>query len=264
MQEYKIQVENLTKIFRTKSGPIVAVEDLNFGINDHELVSLLGPSGCGKSTVIRLLNGIIQPTHGKIIIDGETFVDGVKGAVLRKMGFIFQSPNLLPWLTIRKNLELPLNVFQLEGKKWFDNIDRLLEMVGLEDCANLYPHELSGGMLQRIGVIRAMVHEPEFLFMDEPFGSLDELTRERLDMEILKVWKETGKTIIFITHNVEEAVLISNRTIVMGTDPGRIIEEVNIDLPTERTANLITEPVFNDYQEKILGLVGKIELDKIK
>jgi len=264
MHEYKIQAENLTKIFNTNVGSIVAVKDLNFGINDHELVSLLGPSGCGKSTVIRLLNGIIKPTSGRITISGETFDDGVSWNVLRKMGFIFQSPNLLPWLTIRKNLELPLKIFNLNDKKWYDNIDRLLEMVGLCECSDLYPYELSGGMLQRIGVIRAMVHEPEILFMDEPFGSLDELNRERLDMETLKVWKDTGKTIIFITHNVEEAILLSNRIIVMGTDPGRIIDEVRIDLPAERSVNLITEPEFIDYQEKIIGLIGKIELDRIK
>ena len=264
MQDYKIQVEKLTKVFKTKSGPITAVKNLDFGINNHELVSLLGPSGCGKSTVIRLLNGIITPTYGKITISGETFENGVKGNVLRKMGFIFQSPNLLPWLTIRKNLELPLKIFGLDEKKWFNNIDRLLEMVGLKECAHLYPYELSGGMLQRIGVIRAMVHEPEILFMDEPFGSLDELNRERLDMETLKVWKETGKTIIFITHNVGEAILISSRIIVMGTDPGRIIDEVKINLPAERTVNLITEPEFIDYQEKIINLIGKVDLDRIK
>lgn len=264
MQDYKIQTENLTKIFKTKSGPIEAVKDINFKIKDGELVSLIGPSGCGKSTIIRLLNGIIKPTSGTINLFGKTFDDGVYGDILRKMGFIFQTPNLLPWLTIRQNLELPLKVFKLEDKEWYDNVDRLLKMVGLTKCENLYPHELSGGMVQRIGVIRAMVHEPKVLFMDEPFGSLDELNREKLDIEILKIWKETKKTIIFITHNIEEAILISSRILVMGTEPGRILEEVEINLPGERTVSLITEPEFIDYEEQITDLIGSVELNKIK
>lgn len=264
MHEYKIQAKNLTKIFKTKSKPIVAVKDVSFNIKDSELVSLIGPSGCGKSTIIRLLNGIIKPTDGSITLFGETFNNGVYGSVLRKMGFIFQSPNLLPWLTVRKNLELPLKVFKLEGKGWYDNVDKLLDMVGLSACGDLYPQELSGGMIQRIGVIRAMVHDPEILLMDEPFGSLDEINREKLDMEILKIWEDTGKTIIFITHNIEEAILISSRILVMGTDPGRIIEGVEINLPTKRTINLLTEPEFIGYEEKVTELIGELELNKIK
>jgi NitT/TauT family transport system ATP-binding protein len=264
MQEYKIQAKNLTKIFKTKSKSIVAVKDVSFNIHKRELVSLIGPSGCGKSTIIRLVNGIIKPTSGSITLFGETFNDGVDDLVKRKMGFIFQSPNLLPWLTVRQNLELPLKVFKLDGKDWYDNVDKLLDMVGMSECADLYPQELSGGMIQRIGVIRAMVHDPEILLMDEPFGSLDELNREKLDIEILKIWEDTGKTIIFITHNIEEAILISSRILVMGTDPGRIVEEVEINLPAKRTISLLSEPEFIAYEEKVTELIGDLELNKIK
>lgn len=264
MQDYRIQVEGLTKIFKTKSGPLVAVQDVDFGVREREFISLVGPSGCGKSTVIRMLNGIIKPTRGKIIYSDTVYENGVKGDILRKLGFIFQSPNLLPWLTVRKNLELPLEVFKLKEKKWKENINRLLDIVGLSSYADAYPRELSGGMLQRIGVIRAMVHEPEVLFMDEPFGTLDEITREQLDMETLSIWKETGKTIIFITHNVEEAILLSSRVIVMGTDPGRIIKEVEIDLPRPRTLDMITSQEFIEYEEQITNLIGEVDLNKIK
>lgn len=264
MQDYRIQVEDLAKVFETKRGSIVAVQDLNFGIREKEFVSLVGPSGCGKSTIIRMLNGIVKPTKGKIIYSGVIYENGIKKDMLKKLGFIFQSPNLLPWLTVRKNLELPLEIFKLKGRKWNDNIEKLLNIVGLSEYAETYPNELSGGMQQRIGVIRAMVHKPEVLFMDEPFGELDEITREQLDMETLFIWKETEKTIIFITHNVEEAILLSSRVIVMGTDPGRIIQEVEIDLPRPRTLDMLTSQRFIEYEERVTNLIGKIDLDKIK
>jgi len=264
LQDYRIQVENLTKIFETKRGLTVAVQDLNFGVREKELVSLVGPSGCGKSTTIRMLNGIVKPTKGKIIYSGVIYENGIKKEMLKKLGFVFQSPNLLPWLTVWKNLELPLEIFKLKGKKWNDNIKKLLNIVGLSEYAEAYPNELSAGMIQRIGVIRAMVHKPEVLFMDEPFGELDEITREQLDMEILFIWKETEKTIIFITHNVEEAILLSSRVIVMGTDPGRIIQEVKIDLPRPRTLDMLTSQRFIEYEERVTNLIGKIDLDKIK
>jgi len=264
LQDYRIQVEDLAKVFETKRGSIVAVQDLNFGIREKEFVSLVGPSGCGKSTIIRMLNGIVKPTKGKIIYSGVIYENGIKKDMLKKLGFVFQSPNLLPWLTVRKNLELPLEIFKLKGRKWNDNIEKLLNVVGLSEYAETYPNELSGGMQQRIGVIRAMVHKPEVLFMDEPFGELDEITREQLDMETLFIWKETEKTIIFITHNVEEAILLSSRVIVMGTDPGRIIQEVEIDLPRPRTLDMLTSQRFIEYEERVTNLIGKIDLDKIK
>ncbi|MEG1108675.1 MAG: ATP-binding cassette domain-containing protein, partial [Oscillospiraceae bacterium] len=197
MEKAKIKFEHITKEFETRSQTIVAVKDYSMELAEGEFVSILGPSGCGKSTLIRMLDGIIKPSSGDIFIDGEK-VSGKKkmpSATLRKMGFIFQSPNLLPWYTVRENVALPLRVFGLKGEKWERHVDELIEMVGLTKYADANPVDISGGMAQRAGVIRAMVHDPEILLMDEPFGALDELTREQLDMELLEIWRRTGKTI---------------------------------------------------------------------
>ncbi len=266
MQEPRIKFEHVSKVFETRSQTIVAVKDYSMEIQKGEFVSILGPSGCGKSTLIRMLDGIIPTTEGKIFIDGEQ-VNGKKkiaNKFLRKMGFIFQQPNLLPWYTVRENVALPLRVFKLSGAEWEKKVDDLLAMVGLSEYANAYPYEISGGMLQRAGVIRAMVHDPEILLMDEPFGALDELTREQLNMELLEIWKSTGKTIIFITHNIEEAVLLSSRVYVMGTQPGRLVETITLDLPRPRNLSMITQPKFIEYKHTLEGLIGELDLSKIK
>jgi NitT/TauT family transport system ATP-binding protein len=266
LQEPKIKFENVTKIFKTKKQLITAVKEASFSIEAGDFVSLIGPSGCGKSTVIRLLDDIIKPTDGNIYIDGEQIPKRKKISPeqIKKMGFIFQQPNLLPWLTVRQNVALPLRVFGLKGKDWESNVDRLIEMVGLTEYADAYPTEISGGMVQRVGVIRAMVHEPEILLMDEPFGALDEMTREQLNIELLDIWRKTKKTIIFITHNVEEAILLSSRAYVMGTNPGRVVAKVDIDLPRPRTLDMIITDKFIDYEKKLTDLIGEIDLSKIK
>jgi NitT/TauT family transport system ATP-binding protein len=184
--------------------------------------------------------------------------------VVKKMGFIFQQPNLFPWLTVRDNVALPLKVFGLQGAEWEKNVDRLIEMVGLKEYEHAYPAEISGGMAQKAGVIRAMVHEPEILLMDEPFGALDEITREQLDLELLSIWEKTGKTIIFITHEVEEAVLLASRVYVMATNPGRIVAEVDIDLPRPRTLEMIEQEKFIQYELELTNMIGKVDLTNIK
>lgn len=266
MQQPKIKLVNVTKIFKTKRQVITAVENANMEIHAGDFVSLIGPSGCGKSTIIRMLDDITKPTSGDIYIDGELIPTKRKISLeqIRKMGFIFQQPNLLPWLTVRQNVALPLNIFGFKGKKWEKNVDMLLEMVNMTEYADAYPVEISGGMEQRVGVIRAMVHDPEILLMDEPFGALDEITREKLDMELLEIWNKTKKTIIFITHNVEEAILLASKIYVMGTNPGRIIDEVDIDLGRPRKLEMITEDKFIDYESRLLKLIGEIDLSKIK
>lgn len=266
MQEPRIKFTNVTKIFKTRRQTITAVHNVNLEVMQGDFVSLIGPSGCGKSTIIRLLDDITKPTSGEIYIDGQKIPAKAKISreQIKKMGFVFQQPNLLPWLTVRQNVALPLKVFNLKGKKWEDNIDRLIEMVGLTKYRDAYPVEISGGMMQRVGVIRAMVHDPEILLMDEPFGALDEITREQLDMELLSIWHETKKTIIFITHNVEEAALMSSKVYVMGTNPGRIVAEVPIDLPRPRTLDMITQDRFIEYSEKLTALIGEVDLSKIK
>jgi NitT/TauT family transport system ATP-binding protein len=264
--EPKIRFNDVTKIFKTHRQAITAVKDICFTIDEGDFVSLIGPSGCGKSTVIRLLDDIIKPTKGDIYIDGELIPKKKKISPeqIKKMGFIFQQPNLLPWLTVRGNVALPLRVFGLKEKKWEENVDRLIDMVGMTKYKNAYPTEISGGMVQRVGVIRAMVHEPEILLMDEPFGALDEMTREQLNIELLEIWRKTKKTIIFITHNVEEAILLSSKVYVMGTNPGRIVSDVKIDLPRPRSLEMITTDKFISYEKNLTGLIGEIDLSKIK
>lgn len=267
MKEPKIKFEHVTKVFETRSQSITAVKDYSMEIQAGEFVSILGPSGCGKSTLIRMLDGIIPTTEGNIYIDGQKVNNEKKKMpqeVLRKMGFIFQQPNMLPWFTVRQNIALPLQIFNLQGAEWEKRVEELLEMVGLTEYANAYPSEISGGMLQRAGVIRAMVHDPEILLMDEPFGALDELTREQMNMELLDIWSRTGKTIIFITHNIEEAVLLSSRVYVMGTHPGRLVETVDLDLPRPRQLSMITQKKFIEYRQLLEGYIGEIDLSKIK
>lgn len=233
-------------------------------VNPGEFVSIVGPSGCGKSTVIRMLDGIVTPTSGTIKIDGVDFSKRkIDQETLKKIGFIFQEPNLLPWLTIQKNVELPLRVMHMESEENKQRAIDLIEMVGLKKHAASYPVEVSGGMTQRAGVIRAMVHNPEILLMDEPFGALDNITREQLNLELLEIWRETHKTIIFITHNVEEAVLLSSRVYVMATDPGRLIDVVEIDLPRPRTLEMISDRKFIEYTNKLTNLIGEVDLSKI-
>jgi len=266
LQEIKIKLVDVTKVFKTHRQIITAVDGVNMEIAEGDFVSIVGPSGCGKSTIIRMLDDIIKPTSGQIYIDGQEINNNKKAPrdLIKKMGFIFQQPNLLPWLTVRQNVELPLKIFGLKEEKWEKHVDMLLEMVDLTEYANAYPLEISGGMVQRVGVIRAMVHDPEILLMDEPFGALDEMTREQLDIELLAIWRKTGKTIIFITHNVEEAILISSKVYVMTTNPGRVIAEVKIDLPRPRKLEMITDGRFLEYEMKLTNLIGELDLSKIK
>jgi NitT/TauT family transport system ATP-binding protein len=262
----RIIFENVSKIFETRYQTIEAVKDFNMEISEGEFVSIIGPSGCGKSTLIRMLDNIIKPSSGKIFIDG-IFTNRKKEMdkdILRRIGFIFQQPNLLPWYTVRQNVALPLKIFKLKGDKWEKRVDDLIAMAGLGEYKNAFPIEISGGIGQRVGVIRAMVHDPEIMLMDEPFGALDELTREKLDMELLEIWQKNRKTIIFITHSVEEAILLSERVYVMGTRPGRLIETVTIDLPAQRTLDMTSDEIFLDYKKKLIKIIGEIDLSKIK
>lgn len=264
MSEYKIELKDITKEFVTKRQTIVAVEHVDFGVREGELIALVGPSGCGKSTIIRMMDGIVEPTYGSIRIGEHTYTKKPPKELLKEMGFIFQNHNLLPWKTVRENLELPLKIMKLKGEKWDKHVNSLLEMVGLTDCQPLYPSQISGGMQQRLGVIRAMVYDPEILLMDEPFGHLDEIMREALDFEILKIWAQTKKTILFITHNITEAVLLASRVFVMGTNPGRIVEEIEVELPYPRNTAMMDSDYFIGLEDKITQLIGHVKLDVIK
>lgn len=264
LEKKKIELCHITKVFESKRQTITAVKDASLSICENEFVSLVGPSGCGKSTIIRIIENIIPPTEGTITIGDETYSDKIPPSVLRKLGFVFQSHNLLPWMTVEQNLRLPLEVFKLEGKRWDDHVNMLLEFSKLTSMRSHYVNDLSVGMQQRLGVVRAMVHDPEIMLMDEPFGSLDALTRDALDMQLLAICEETKKTVIFITHSVSEAVILSDRVFVMKTNPGEIVSEVKIDLTKPRTLDMKDSREFAEYEYQITETIGRVELSQIK
>lgn len=264
MSTAKIKMEKINKVFKTKRQTIVALSDIDIEVNENEFIAIVGPSGCGKSTIIRIINDIIKPTSGNIYIDGKQFGKKVPREVVRKMGFIFQQPNLLPWLTVRGNIELPLKIFGEYDNKSREQADKLIEMMGLKEYQNAYPSELSGGMTQRVGVLRAMIHSPEILLMDEPFGALDEKLREQMDIKLLEIWERLHQTIVFITHNIVEAVLLASTIYVMNTNPGRIVEKIDIDFPYPRDLDILIDPKFIVYINTIVSLIGELHLKEIK
>lgn len=263
LHQPKIRFQGVNKVFVTRRQTIQALEDISFTVPDREIVSIVGPSGCGKSTIIRILDDIIKPSGGDIYVDDYRYAEEVPKEIIRKMGFIFQRPNLLPWLTVRENVAFPQRVLGLKGPKWEQVVDELMEMGRLTKYADAKPSSLSGGMLQRAGVLRSMSIRPEILLMDEPFGALDETLREQLDLETLSLWERLGQTIIFITHNVREAVLMSSKVYVMATQPGRMIAEIPIELPYPRVLDVILDPKFIAYEQQITALIGEIDLTQI-
>lgn len=267
MEESKIVISGLGKEFVTKKQRIVAIRNVSMDFKPGEFVCIVGPSGCGKSTIIRMVDDLIKPTSGTITLDGYTY-DNTRPLgreVIKKLGFIFQIPNLFPWLTIRQNVLFPLKIMGIKGKEYEEYADELIEMIHMTDYRNAYPKEISGGMAQRVGVIRAMVHKPEVLMMDEPFGALDEATRLSMNLELLKIWKENKMNVIFITHNIEEAVLLGQRIYVMSSSPGHVEDCVTIDYSTEeRTEKVVQEQKFKEYCQQLTALIGEVDLSNTK
>lgn len=222
------------------------LSDISFQIKKGEFISIIGPSGCGKTTLLKIIGGLISPFGGNIAIENKSLNIAIKR---RAFGFVFQNPVLLPWRTVLQNIELPLEI--IGGQNPFKKSEELLNLLGLENFGNYYPKALSGGMKQRVAIARALVFNPDILLMDEPFGALDELTRERLNLELLKIWEQTHKTIIFITHSLSEAVFLSDKIIVLSKRPTKIVDIKNIDLPFPRE---ITIKESKEYLKYILWL----------
>jgi NitT/TauT family transport system ATP-binding protein len=243
-------VVNLTdvgKTFGAADAQVVALTDINLRIGRGEFVSLIGPSGCGKSTLLRLIGDLTEASSGSVEVNGKP---ARQARLDRDYGMVFQSPVLFDWRTVEDNVRLPLELFGHDRASQVDRSREMLELVGLTDFAKRHPYELSGGMQQRVAIARALAFSPSLLLMDEPFGALDEMTRERMNSEVLSIWERTGITVVFVTHSIPEAVFLSSRVAVMSARPGRVTRMVDVDLPrprgletreSPRYFNLITE-----------------------
>jgi NitT/TauT family transport system ATP-binding protein len=245
----QLLVDGLSLVYATTRGPLPALQGLDFGLKAGEFVSLLGPSGCGKSTLLKLVTGLLRPTTGHIRLAGAE-VDGPRPDV----GIVFQQPTLLPWKRVIDNVLVPIRARGADVSRYRDKAQSLLEMVGLPRFADHYPHELSGGMQQRVGIARALLADPQLLLMDEPFAALDAMTRETMMDDLLRIWGDSGKTVLFITHSIPEAVYLSDRVLVMGPRPGRIVETMTVELPRPRTMATMAQPAFGEHCNHLRGL----------
>jgi len=247
----KLSLRDVGVAFRARGGrEIVAIERLSFDVADREIVSIVGPSGCGKSTLLRLVAGLVRPTTGEIRLDGREVT--VPGA---DRGMVFQSYTLFPWLTVRGNVEFGPRLRGLDPAYCREVAGRFIQTVGLVGFEHAYPKELSGGMMQRVAIARALANDPEVLLMDEPFGALDAQTRVFMQELLLDIWQKTPKTILFVTHDIDEALFLGDRVFVMTARPGRFREEVRLELPRPRTLEVTMSPAFVDAKRRVLGII---------
>jgi len=240
-QELAVEIDGLYVRFRTDAGIVTALEDVSLTVEQGEFLSILGPSGCGKSTLLRIVADLLPPA------DGSVKVFGMPPEVSRKarhLGFVFQDSALLAWRTAIENVRLPLEVGGVSADKSGRSPEELLELVGLVGFSDAYPHELSGGMRQRVAIARALVTQPRILLMDEPFGAVDEITRNALNLELLRIWEATGTTVLFVTHSIPEAIFLAQRTAVLTSHPGRIASIVDVDLAYPRLLEICDAPEF--------------------
>lgn len=248
-KEVEIIVKDLGVTFKDNSGnDVKALTGVNLEIKKGEFVSLLGPSGCGKTTLLRSIADLQEPTEGYIRISGMT---PKEVRMQRKFGFVFQQPVLFDFRTVKKNVELPLEIMYYSKEDRSKRADEMLEQVGLTEFANHYPKQLSGGMQQRVNIARAFGMRPDILLMDEPFSALDEFTKEKLYEDLLRIWRSTNKTVLFVTHNIQESVFLSDRVCVLSPHPGRLSAIVDIDLPRPRTLDMRETPHFNELVTKV-------------
>lgn len=247
----EIMLKDIGMVYKTTDGrDVTALTSVSLDIQRGEFISLLGPSGCGKTTLLRIIADLLQPTSGTITVGGES----PRAARLKqRYGIVFQSAVLYDWRTVKKNVMLPLEIMHVPKAERSERAEKMLELVGLTDFANHYPNQLSGGMQQRVGIARALALRPEILLMDEPFSALDEFTREKLHMDLLRIWRKTNKTIIFVTHNISESVFLSDRVCVLSPHPGRLSAVVDIDLPRPRTVEMRDIPHFTELVAKVRG-----------
>ncbi|MCD6302883.1 MAG: ABC transporter ATP-binding protein [Anaerolineae bacterium] len=239
MSDPILVADQLQMTYTAPDLSLEALAEADMAVMQHEFVCIIGPSGCGKSTLLRLLGGLVKPTAGRVLYRGRPLDHPCS-----TIGIVFQQPTLMPWRTVIKNVELPLQILGIPAKMREQRALAMLELVGLHDFRHSLPRELSGGMQQRVALARALVHQPDTLLLDEPFGSLDALTRELMNDELLRIWGQQRQTAIMITHDIQEAIYLADRVLVMSPRPGRILEEVPIHLPRPRDRSVLYNPRF--------------------
>jgi len=250
-----IELQGVYKTYPTAKDPVHALEDITLTVGEGEFISIVGETGCGKSTLLKIISGILKPTRGTISVRGKSVREA---QVNHEFGFIFQDPVLLPWRDAMRNVRLPLEVIGYSEQELDRHCLEMLEFVGLRDFASAKPWELSGGMRQRVAIVRALAFDPSTLLMDEPFSALDEITRQNLHADFLDLWEKGRKTVVFVTHSVAEAVYLADRVVVMSPRPGRIRKEVEVSLPRPRTREIIeSRPYFNLLAEVRSHLLGE-------
>jgi len=252
-QPIVIETRRLGKVFSVDRAPIVALEDISFSVPEGSFVSLVGPSGCGKSTLLQILAGLVSSSSGEVLVDGAA----VRHPVPDKISVMFQDATLLPWKRITENIEFPLEIAGMAAAERHKRVVEMLALVGLAEFGERYPHELSGGMRQRIAIARALAPNPRILLMDEPFGALDEQTRIKMGHELLRIWAKTRKTIFFITHSLTEALFLSDTVLVMSHRPGRIVGVIEDTLPRPRTYDIIGSAEFGAARNRIWKLISQ-------
>jgi NitT/TauT family transport system ATP-binding protein len=245
-----VSLRNVSKVF--ERGNTVALEGIDLDVAPREFVSLIGPSGCGKSTLLRIVGNLIQPTGGEVVVNGKS---AHQARVDRDYGIVFQDAVLYDWRTVSKNIALPLEMAGWDRRKRGQRVEEMLQLVELGGFGDHHPWQLSGGMQQRVSIARALSFSPSLLLMDEPFGALDEMTRERMNSELLRIWDEAGATVVFVTHSIAEAVFLSTRVVVMSPRPGRITGVVQVDLPQPRGVRTREEPRFAELVREVRRLL---------
>jgi len=246
-----IAVDQVGKVFTSGTKTVTALESVSFAVQEGNFVSIVGPSGCGKSTLLKIISGLLPASSGKAAVNGNSIV-----GPLENVGMVFQAPVLLKWRSVLGNILLPVEFAKLDLPSHMEKARALIKLVGLEGFEEMYPHELSGGMQQRASLCRALVTDPQLLLMDEPFGALDAMTRDEMDLELLRIWEERKKTVLFVTHSIQEAVFLSDLVFVMSARPGRLLEKIAVDLPRPRTLEMMSAADFGEYTLRIRALLA--------
>ena len=246
-----VALRDLAKTYPSKSGPVRALEQVSFEVGEREFVTVVGPSGCGKSTLLKIVAGLVPITGGGVHVFGAPVTGPLSG-----VGMVFQAPVLLKWRSALDNVLFPIEILRRDRRQYVDTAQQLLRLVGLEGFERSYPRELSGGMQQRVAIARALIHDPTLLLMDEPFGALDAMTREQMNLELLRIWSERQKSTILITHSIQEAVFLADRVVVMTPRPGRVATIVEVNLPRPRTSATRLTPAFLTLVQHVAKEIG--------